>query len=74
MQNPFKHIKYWIKGELMRLSALIEAISRKEAVDQMKIRTLSKLKDDKITLEKIGANKVTLTTLFKGSAGKASES
>jgi hypothetical protein len=57
----------------MRLGALLEAITKKEAVDQMKIKTLSKLKDDKITVEKLGAGKFMITQVFKGQAGKASE-
>lgn len=57
----------------MRLGALLEAIAKKESVDQMKIKTLSKLKDDKITVEKLGAGKFMITKVFTGAAGKASE-
>jgi hypothetical protein len=45
----------------MRLGSLLEAITKKEAIDQMKIKTLSKLKDDKVTVEKLGAGKFMIT-------------
>ena len=33
MKNPFKHIRNWIKGELRRISALLESIAKMQAVD-----------------------------------------
>jgi hypothetical protein len=33
LQNPFLHIRNWIKGEMFNLGALISAISEKEACD-----------------------------------------
>jgi hypothetical protein len=33
IKNPFKHVRNWIKGELMELNALLECISRKEGVE-----------------------------------------
>lgn len=40
LTNPFKHIKHWIKGEVMRLNALLETIMRKEAIEGKKINAL----------------------------------
>jgi len=31
LQNSFKHIQFWIKGEVLNLEALISAIGEKEA-------------------------------------------
>ena len=36
LQNPFKHIRNWIKGEMMNLESLMEAIGEKEACDHRK--------------------------------------
>lgn len=33
MSNPFKHIRNWIKGEVMKLNALLEAIMKKEGIE-----------------------------------------
>jgi hypothetical protein len=33
MMNPFKHIRNWIKGELRRLTCLLESIARREAIE-----------------------------------------
>lgn len=30
LKNPFKHIRNWIKGEMLGLAALIAAIAEKE--------------------------------------------
>jgi hypothetical protein len=73
MHNPFKHIRNWIKGELRRIGALLESISRKEGVDAMKNRSISKVKDEKEIASKLGTGKFTMAGLFKSQSGKASE-
>ena len=71
--NPFKHIRNWIKGEIMELEALLECISRKEGVEAAKSKAISKVKNSKDTVDKMNTGKFTLTGLFKSSSGKASE-
>ena len=34
--NPFKHIKNWVKGEILELESILEAISMKEAMTSRK--------------------------------------
>jgi len=65
MTNPFKHIRNWIKGELLRLGSLLEAIVRKESVEKMKINAIGRLRDDKATVEKLGSGKFMIGALFK---------
>ena len=36
LQNPFKHIRNWIKGEVMNLESLMAAIGEKESCDVRK--------------------------------------
>lgn len=36
LRNPFIHIRNWIKGEMLNLGALIDAIGEKEACDLRK--------------------------------------
>jgi hypothetical protein len=33
IKNPFLQVSYWLKGEIMELYALLEAISRKEGIE-----------------------------------------
>ena len=55
----------------MELGALMESISRKEGVEAIKIRTMSKVKDRKETADKLSSGKFTLKGLFKSKDGKA---
>jgi hypothetical protein len=61
-----------VKGEIMELGALMEAISRKEGVEAQKARTVSKVKDKKETVDKMSSGKFTLKGMFKSKDGKAS--
>ena len=47
IQNPFKHIRNWVKGEMMELGCLLEAIGQKEGVESHKLKAMSKLKEDR---------------------------
>jgi len=55
----------------MELGALMESISRKEAVESMKLRAMSKVKDNKETVDKLSSGKFTFKGLFKSKDGKA---
>lgn len=55
----------------MDLSALLEAISKKEGIESTKIRQMSKMKDDKSTVDKMSSGKFTLKGLFKSPSDKA---
>ena len=41
--NPFIHIRNWIKGEVMSLESLMEAIGEKESCDHRKQSAINKL-------------------------------
>lgn len=72
--NPFKHVKNWVKSELANLSSIMECIARKESMEAMKLRTEQKVRSDKNKSAKLAAGGTTLSTIFKGSSGKAAES
>jgi hypothetical protein len=57
----------------MELFALIESISRKEGVEAAKSKAISKVKDNKETVDKMNTGKFTLKGLFKSQSGKATE-
>ena len=64
------HIRNWCKGEIMDMRALCECVLRKEALESMKLKAMSKLKDDRSTAEKMSAGKMTMKGLFKSKSGK----
>ena len=47
LQNPFIHIRNWIKGEIMNLHALSNAISAKEACEGRKQHAISKVASER---------------------------
>jgi hypothetical protein len=71
LKNPFKHIRNWVKTEIMELGSLMESISRKEGVEAMKLRTMNKVRDRKDTVDKLSTGKFTFKGLFKSKDGKA---
>jgi len=70
MINPFKHIRNWIKCEMMNLNALMDAISQKESCDSRKAKCQANLNADRQTLEKLQNNKFQLKTMFKKQSQK----
>ncbi len=73
LRNPFKHVRNWIKGEMLEIQCLMECVSRKEGVEASKNKAVSKVRDNKDTVDKMNAGKFTLKGLFKSQSGKASE-
>ena len=57
----------------MEIGALLEAISRKEGFESLKMRAQSRLKDDKQTAEKLGSGKFTFKGMLKSNSGKVNE-
>jgi hypothetical protein len=71
VKNPFKHMRNWVKSELMELHSLIEAISRKEGVEAARTKALAKIRDRKETIDKMNTGKFTFKGLFKNNSEKA---
>jgi hypothetical protein len=73
MRNPFKYIRDWIKGEIMDLHCVLECIARKEGIESTKSKAISKVKDNKDTVEKMNTGKFTFKGMFMSNTSKASE-
>ena len=73
MRNPFKYIRDWIKGEIMDLQCVLECIARKEGIESTKSKAISKVKDNKDTVEKMNTGKFTFKGMFMSNTSKASE-
>jgi len=71
MQNPFKHIRDWIKGEMMNLDSLIHAISEMECCTNRKQQAIKKMADLRDTNQKLAAGKFTIKGMFKSKENKS---
>lgn len=45
-QNPFKHVKNWVKGEILEIEAILDAVSMKEAMVARKEKAAKKKKEN----------------------------
>jgi hypothetical protein len=59
---------------MLELGALLECIGKKEGIESLKIKAMSKCREDKSTVEKISSGKFTIGGMFKSKDGKATES
>jgi len=66
LQNPFIHIRNWIKGEIMNLTALSNAIAAKESCEGRKQQAISKVADERKVLAKMQQGNFTLRGAFMG--------
>jgi len=73
MQNPFLHIRNWVKGEILEVHAVLESISKKEGMEALKMKAESTLRSDKNKVASLSAGKFVLSSMFKGKDSKAAE-
>lgn len=69
-KNPFKDAYYWLKGELLDLKGLNEALLGRELVVKMQSNTDSKKRSDQVELEKLSQGKTTFKSIFKSKSSK----
>lgn len=69
-KSPFAEAALWIKGEMLDIQGMIDAIKGREIVMKKQIATENKRRDDQEELEKISLGKTTLKSFFKSKAGK----
>ena len=70
MSNSFKHIKNWIKEELMNLESLVSAIDEKEACVRRKQKCQKVLSSERALVEKINHNKFDFKLVMKSQDSK----
>ena len=73
IRNPFRDAYYWLKGELLDLKGLNEALSGRETVVRQQSATEAKKRSDQQELEKLSQGKTTLKSLFKSKSSKETE-
>jgi dGTP triphosphohydrolase len=73
LRNPYKDAYYWLKGELLDLKGLNEALLGRETVVKQQSNAESKKRSDQQELEKLSQGKTTLKSLFKSKSSKETE-
>lgn len=72
-KNPFRDAYYWIKGELLDIKGMNEALQGREQVVKMLSATESKKRNDQQELEKLNLGKKTLKSIFKSKSSKEND-
>mmetsp|Transcript_40904 Transcript_40904/g.53590 ORF Transcript_40904/g.53590 Transcript_40904/m.53590 type:complete len:179 (-) Transcript_40904:356-892(-) len=72
MQNPFSNMRRWLKFELLDLRAILQAIEKKNEMDNRRKDRIRKRDNDKETLQMMREGKKTLRTLFMSKDSKIS--
>lgn len=70
LQNPFIHIRNWVKGEMLNLGALISAISEKDSCDLRKQNAIKRLNKDRESIQNLSEGKFSFKYIFKSDAAK----
>jgi len=73
LQNPFVHIRNWIKGEMMNLECLMAAIGEKESCDHRKQMAVKKLASDREYMHKLNQGKFHIKSVFKSKSSKTKQ-
>lgn len=71
-RNPYKEAHIWLKGELLDLKGLNEALTGRENVVKMQSATESSKRNDGQELDKLSQGKATLKSFFKSKSSKES--
>lgn len=69
-KNPFLEAALWIKGEMLDIQGMINAMKGRELVMKRQLATESKKRSDLEELEKLNLGKTTLRSFFKSKDGK----
>lgn len=72
-KSPFAEGALWIKGEMLDIQGMIDAVKGREAVMKKQIALENKRRDDQEELEKLSLGKTTLKSFFKSKTGKEAD-
>jgi len=73
MRNPYREVYMVLKGELLDLKGMSEALHGREAVVKSLSSTEAKKRSDTEEIEKLSQGKTTLKSFFKSKSGKENE-
>jgi len=72
MQNPFSNMRRWLKFELLDLKAILQAIEKKNEMDNRRKEKIRKRDKDRLDLQNMRDGQVSFRTLFMGKESKIS--
>ena len=72
-KNPYKDAYYWLKGELLDLKGINEALLGREQVVKQQSACESKKRSDQAELDKLNQGKTSIKNIFKSKSSKLSE-
>jgi hypothetical protein len=73
LRNPYREAYLVLKGELLDLQGMGDAITGREQVVRMQSACASKMRSDREEMEKLQSGKTTIKSIFKSSKGKENE-
>jgi hypothetical protein len=73
LRNPYREAYLVLKGELLDLQGMADAISGREQVVKLQSACASKIRSDKEEMEKLQQGKTTLKSIFKSSKSKEND-
>jgi len=69
-RNPFLEAAVWIKGEMLDIAGMLNAMKGRDLVMKRQMATEGRKRDDQQELEKLSLGKTTLKSFFKSKTGK----
>jgi hypothetical protein len=73
LRNPYREAYLVLKGELLDLQGMGDAITGREQVVKMQSACASKMRSDREELEKLQQGKTTIKSIFKSSKSKEND-
>lgn len=69
-KNPFLEAALWIRGEMLDIAGMLNALRGRDLVQKRQVACESKKRDDSEELQSLSLGKTTLKSFFKSKAGK----
>lgn len=70
LKNPYREAYIWLKGELLDVKGIADALAGREHVVKQQTSAMSKKRSDTTELEKLQNNKKSLKNFFKSKNSK----
>lgn len=72
-KNPYKDAYIWLKGELLDIKGIADALAGREHVVKQQSATASKKRSDNTELDKLTAGKSSIKNFFKTKSSKEND-
>lgn len=72
-KNPYKDAYIWLKGELIDIKGIIDAINGREQVVKLQSNMMAKKRSDQAELDKLNTGKKSIKNFFKSKTTKEND-